>query len=129
MQVAQEYLGEVDERVTRMATALPGGTSLRGGTCGILLGALAALGLKYGTIHREDRSRCKELSIRTYDFFRQLTGRRYASVDCRDISGVDFTDSEEARRYIGSEAQKRCAELLVDTVRFMLQLLDDRSNG
>ena len=55
VQVAQEYLGEVDERITRMATILPGGSSLRGGTCGILLGALASVGLKYGSIDRKER--------------------------------------------------------------------------
>ena len=41
VQVAQEYIGEVDERITRMATALPGGGSLRGGTYGWGRGEMA----------------------------------------------------------------------------------------
>ncbi|RJQ64019.1 MAG: C_GCAxxG_C_C family protein [Desulfobacteraceae bacterium] len=126
MQVAQEYLGEVDERITRLATALPGGSALRGGTCGILLGAMVAIGLRYGSVDREGRDLCKALGIRTFDFFRELTRERFGSVDCRGISGFDFTDSEEARKYIGSEAQKWCGELLVNTVCFLLPLLDNR---
>ena len=125
MQVAQEYLGEVDERVTRMVTVLPGGLTLRGGTCGILLGALGAVGLKYGSIKRDERVLCNKLGLRTHDFFWTITRERFGSTDCRDISGCNFTNSEEARAYLGSKAQDRCAEILVDTLRFILPLLDN----
>jgi C_GCAxxG_C_C family probable redox protein len=125
VQVAQEYLGEVDERITRMATALPGGGSLRGGTCGILLGALAAVGLKYGSVIRNERKQSNKLGLQVHDSFLALTQKRYGSTDCRDISGCDFNNPEEAETYNGSEAQKRCAELLADTVRFVLPLLED----
>ena len=125
MQVAQEYLGEVDELITRMVTTLPGGGALRGGTCGILLGALVAVGLKYGSVIRDERKQSKELGLHVHDSFLTLTQKRYGSTDCRDISGCDFNNSEEAKAYHGSEAQKRCAELLADTVRFVLPLLDD----
>ena len=124
MQVAQEYLGEVDERITRMATILPGGLTLRGGTCGILLGALAAVGLKYGSIKREERHLSGKLGLRVHDFFQELTRSEFGTTDCRDISSCDFTNLNEARAYIGSKTQDRCAELLVDTVRFLLPLLD-----
>ena len=125
MQVAQEYLGEVDERITRMATILPGGLTLRGGTCGILLGALAAVGLKYGSVIRKERGLSGKLGLRVYDFFQELTRDRFGTTDCRDISHCDFTKPEEARAYIGSKAQDRCAELLADTIRFLLPLLDN----
>ncbi len=125
MQVAQEYLGEVDERITRMATILPGGLTLRGGTCGILLGALAAVGLKYGSVIRKERGLSGKLGLRVYDFFQELTRDRFGTTDCRDISHCDFTKPEEARAYIGSKAQDRCAELLADTICFVLPLLDN----
>ena len=125
MQVAQEYLGEVDERITRMVTILPGGLTLRGGTCGILLGALAAVGLKYGSVIRKERGLSGKLGLRVYDFFQELTRDRFGTTDCRDISHCDFTKPEEARAYIGSKAQDRCAELLADTIRFLLPLLDN----
>ena len=125
MQVAQEYLGEVDERITRMVTILPGGLTLRGGTCGILLGALAAVGLKYGSVIRKERGLSGKLGLRVYDFFQELTRDRFGTTDCRDISHCDFTKPEEARAYIGSKAQDRCAELLADTICFVLPLLDN----
>ena len=125
MQVAQEYLGEVDERITRMVTVLPGGLSLRGGTCGILLGALGAVGLKYGSVKRDERGLSKKLALRVHDFFQSITRERFGTIDCRDISGCDFTKPEEARAYIGSKAQDTCADLLVDTLRFLLPLLDN----
>jgi hypothetical protein len=124
VQVAQEYLGELDPRITRMVTVLPGGTALRGGTCGILLGALAAVGLKYGSLKREERSLCKSLGIQVHDFFHHLTRGRFGTINCSDISHCDFTKPEEAQAFIGSEAQHRCAGLVVDTVRFLLPLLD-----
>lgn len=99
MQVAQEYLGEVDERITRMATALPGGLGLRGGTCGILVGALGAIGLKYGSVKRSERQLCGNLSLRVYDFFQELTRKKYGTINCRDISHCDFTKPEEASAF------------------------------
>ena len=125
MQVAQEYLGEVDERITRMVTVLPGGLTLRGGTCGILLGALAAVGLKYGSVKRAERDVSSKLGLRVHDFFQALTRGEFGTTDCRDISGCDFTKPEEAQAYKDSEAQHRCAALLSDTVDFVLPLLDD----
>ena len=124
MQVAQEYMGEVDERITRMATILPGGSSLRGGTCGILSGALASVGLKYGSIKREERGLSGKLGLQVHDFFQELTRSEFGTTDCRDIACCDFTNPKKAKAYIGSKAQDRCAELLVDTVRFLLPLLD-----
>ena len=125
MQVAQEYLGEVDERITRMATALPGGLGLRGGTCGILVGVLGAIGLKYGSVKRSERQLCGKLSLRVYDFFQELTRKKYGTINCRDISHCDFTKPEEASAFLGSAAQQECAALLLDTLRFVLPLLDD----
>ena len=125
MQVAKEYLGEVDERVTRMATVLPGGLNLRGGTCGILLGALGAVGLKYGSVNRSERQLCGKLGLRVHDFFQELTRKRYDTINCRDISHCDFTKPEEASAFLGSAAQQECGALLADTLRFVLPLLDD----
>ncbi len=129
MQVAQEYLGEVDERITRLATALPGGRALRGGTCGILLGALAAVGLKYGSVKRTERELCGNLGVRVYDFFQELTREKYGTVNCRDISHCDFTNPQEASAYLGSTAQKECAVLLMETLGFVLPLLKDPAGG
>ncbi len=127
MQVAQEYLGEVDERITRMATVLPGGLNLRGGTCGILLGALGAIGLKFGSVKRGERKICGQLGVRVHDFFQELTREKYGTINCRDISHCDFTKPEEASAYLGSDAQQGCAALLVETVRFVLPLLDGQA--
>jgi C_GCAxxG_C_C family probable redox protein len=118
-------MGEVDERITRMATVLPGGLGLRGGTCGILLGGLAAVGLRYGSTKRSERKRCGELALRVHDFFQELTRKEFGTINCRDISCCDFTNPEKAKAFIGSKAQDRCAVLLADTLRFVLPLLDD----
>jgi len=125
VQVAQEYMGEVDARITRMATVLPGGLNLRGGTCGILQGGLVAVGLKYGSTERSERKRCGELGLRVHDLFQELTRQEFGSINCRDISCCDFTNPEEANGYIGSNAQNRCAVLLADTLRFVLPMLDE----
>jgi hypothetical protein len=124
VQVAQEYMGEVDERITRMATLLPGATTMRGGTCGILIGAIASVGLKYGSVIREERDLAGKLGLRVNDFFQELTREKYGTTDCRDISCLDFTDPEEAKAYIGSQAQRECAGLLAETLLFLLPLLD-----
>jgi hypothetical protein len=129
VQVAQEFLGEVDPRITRMVTVLPGGLTLRGGTCGILLGALAAVGLKYGSVKREERALCNKRGIQIHDFFRELTRIRFGTINCFGISHCDFTKPDEAQAYIGSDAQHRCAALLGDTLDFLLPMLDKGDIG
>jgi hypothetical protein len=129
VQAAQEYIGEVDERITRMATVLPGGTTMRGGTCGILTGAIASVGLKYGSVIRKERVLASKLGLRVNDFFRELTREEYGTTDCRDISCCDFTNPEEAKAFKGSKAQHDCAKLVVETMRFLLPLLDDPKAG
>ena len=117
-------MGDVNDRITRMATILPGGSSLRGGACGILLGALASVGLKFGSVKREERGLSAKLGLKVHDFFQELTRSEFGSTDCRDISCCDFTNPKEAKAYIGSKAQDRCAVLLTDTIHFLLPLLD-----
>jgi hypothetical protein len=124
VQVAQEYMGDVDERITRMSTILPGGSTLRGGVCGILLGAVAAVGLKYGSVKRDGRGVSSKLGVSVNDFFAELTKEKYGTTDCRDIAKCDFNNPEEAKAFKGTEAQHNCAGLLADTVRFVLPLLD-----
>jgi hypothetical protein len=129
VQVAQEYLGGADERITRLATALPGGLGLRGGTCGILLGALGAVGLKHGSVKRSERQACGKVSLQVFDFFQELTRKKYGTVNCRDISGCDFTKPEQAAAFLGSAAQRECADLLAETLKFVLPLLDGAAEG
>jgi hypothetical protein len=124
VQAAQEYMGKVDDRITRMSTVLPGGTTMRGGTCGILIGAIASMGLKYGSIVRNERALSGKLGLQINDFFAELTREKYGTTNCRDISCCDFTNPEEAKAFKGSQAQHDCAGLLVETMRFLLPIID-----
>ena len=83
------------------------------------------MGLKYGSIKRKERGLSGKLGLQVHDFFRELTRREFGTIDCRDISCCDFTKPKEAKAYIGSKEQDRCAELLADTMRFVLPLLDN----
>ena len=85
--------------------------------------------LSNGSLKREERQLCGTLGLRVNDFFEELTREKYGTTNCRDIAGCDFTKPEEARAYVGSPAQDGCAGLLVDTVRFVLPLLDDPKAG
>jgi hypothetical protein len=125
VQAAQEYMGEADENITRMATILPGASTLRGGVCGILLGAVASVGLKYGSIKREERGNNGKLGPLVHDFFEELTKDRYGTINCRDIAKCDFTNPTEANAFAGTPEQHQCAGLLAETIRFLLPILDN----
>ena len=107
-----EELGIENPMVVRAAGALHGGmmSSL---TCGIHVGGLMVLGLLMG---RENLAQGLEglmpVSVPAHELVTRLT-RTLGSHSCKDLTGVDFADMNQAMNFYITGENKKCIDRVV----------------
>lgn len=108
-----------------------GGIAASGGPCGILVGGLALLGSILGKElpeQKDDRNLWKMCSTYYRRFADEVVGA-VGSVNCRDITGCDWSDAEQTRAYYRGEGVKRCAENAGKAARILGEILEDFLEG
>jgi len=98
-----QQLGVQQAVVPGIATAFGGGIGGTGSVCGALVGAVMAIGIRYG---RRDPS---EKDARAYALTQELRRRFEAEmghVDCRDLTGMDLSTPEGVKRFYGSDVPR-----------------------
>ena len=119
----QEFLGKVDQAAVRLMSGFGGGIGGTGSVCGAIIGAVAALSMRYGrgaAQEREDR-RLFPLSAEVY---RRFGTEIETSHLCRDITGVDFADPAQVQAFRASpEKTGRCMRLVARTAELVCEML------
>jgi C_GCAxxG_C_C family probable redox protein len=120
-----EEFGIDDPMVLRAAGGMHGGmvSSL---TCGIVSGGMMVLGLLIG---REDLEEGMDgifpIVVPGQDLVERLQ-KRLGSTSCKEISGVDFTDLEQAMKFISSGENAQCFDHVAvgaeEIARFLQEL-------
>lgn len=98
-----QQLGVQEAVVPGIATAFGGGIGGTGSVCGALVGAVMAIGIRYG---RRDPS---ERDARAYALTQELRRRFEAEmghVDCRELTGMDLSTPEGVKRFYGSDVPR-----------------------
>jgi len=99
-----QQLGVQQAVVPGIATAFGGGIGGTGSVCGALVGAVMAIGIRYG---RRDPS---EKDARAYALTQELRRRFEAEmghVDCRELTGMDLSTPEGVKRFYASDVPRR----------------------
>lgn len=110
----KEYLGieEKDPIIPRIATGLAGGVGRSGDShCGVLFGAVMAIGLKYG---RED-AKDKEAVLKTYEKVQQFWDRfekEFGSRDCKTLIGFNLADQEQYKKWMETGGREKCTAMI-----------------
>jgi C_GCAxxG_C_C family probable redox protein len=89
---APQY-GLTDELAVKISAPFGGGMSRQGNVCGAVSGALMVIGLARGSVDPKD----KQLVYRLGEEFIQRFESGHTSVLCRDLLGLDLSDSEQAQ--------------------------------
>ena len=112
--------GVEPETAKAMARAFGGGVARLGGTCGAISGALMVLGmLEDGT---DDEAAAKERTYeRTREFFRRFE-ERHGATDCRNLLGLDLSDSDE---YAEAKERDLFRTVCPDFVRHATDIIED----
>jgi len=115
-----------DQNLVRAMTALGGGIASQGGACGALTGAIAFLGSVFGRDEpetRDDRLVWKA-SHEFYKRFEAEVTEKWGSINCRDITGVDWSDREQARAFYKGEGKFACADSTGKAAKILGEVLE-----
>ncbi len=124
--VGQEKLGKGNDDVIRAMGAFGGGLGGNGEVCGALAGGLAVLGLRYSRAHSDEKENpqmwadAQELVRR----FRDEVVNQGGTINCRDISCVDWTDREQAKEFYKGDKVKKCIRIVGDTAMLVGEMLE-----
>ncbi len=119
-----DVFGRREPMVLRAATAFTAGmfSSL---TCGIHAGGIIVLGLVAG---REDITDGLDGLLPVVQPAQEMVrriNRRIGGHDCREMTGVDFTDLEQAMAYHGSPAAEECTRRIHDGAEEIARVLSE----
>lgn len=117
-------LGLPQETALKIAAAFGGGMGRTGEVCGVVSGALMAIGLKHGATVGED----KAAKDKTYALAREFMERFesvHANVRCSDLLGCD-AGTEEGRQWAKERGlfETLCPRLVGDAVDIASELLE-----
>jgi len=103
----KEELGIDTALIPRIATPFGGGMGRRGALCGVVSGALMALGILTGRdTAAASTDPAFEATASLLDGFRE----KFGSIDCRDLTGFDLTSRAELKAFYRTKVkEKRCS--------------------
>lgn len=127
-QVVAEYFAEdmgLSVETARKVAACYGGGCGVGVTCGAVVGALMALGMKYGQYDAEHMEQKKIMSEKRAAFFEAFS-KEYGSPLCRDLLGFDLSIPEERQQVLEAGTMMTlCPRIVSDTIRMTEDLLQE----
>jgi C_GCAxxG_C_C family probable redox protein len=104
-----------------------GGIGGSGGPCGILVGGIALLGSLLGkeTPEEKDDRNLWKLVAAYYRRFQGEVLEGAGSVNCRDITGCDWSDPAQTKAYYKGEGALRCAANAGKAARILGEILEE----
>lgn len=114
---AEKY-GLPESEANRLASCFGGGSGI-GETCGAVIGALAAIGLRYGHCGPDDMEQRNEMMIRRAAFIEAWKAKR-GSCMCRELLGYDVSKPDELQIILDKGLMMDlCPELVLDAVEIL----------
>ena len=130
---SQAVFGEFAEqlgldRQTAMRIAAPfGGGMWHGETCGCVVGALMALGLKYGQGDSPDATKKQAMLEKKAQFEAAFTANRGSCI-CKEILGYDLSKPEEMAKVLEENLfEKICCNCVVEACQILSGLMNDEA--
>ena len=106
--------------------AFGGGLGGNGEVCGAVVGALAALGLKFSRA-REEEKEDPRMWAYTHELlkrFREEIVKNHASILCGEIARVDWKNREQVKSFYKGDKVLECGRIVGDTARLTGELLE-----
>ena len=124
--MGQKKLGITDNSLVRGGAPLGGGIALRGGICGALTGGIVLLGSLLGKEEPEkmDDPTMGKACNEFYKRFENEVVGQLGSVNCRDITGVDWRDPEQVKAFREGEGRIQCVNNTGKAARILGDILE-----
>jgi C_GCAxxG_C_C family probable redox protein len=111
----------------KFATAFGAGIARHGGICGCLAGAAVAVGLAVGRVSSDDQD-SKELVYAIVNAIFESFAARLHTVECRELTGIDFSDREHLRDALSRVHSQICCPLVSFTSELTVSQLEAIKN-
>ena len=123
--VLEHYAGELEmtpEAADRAAAAFGGGMGM-GETCGAVIGAMIALGMKYGH-YREDKMEQKDVMNAKRAEFLGAFLEKYPSCSCKELLKYDISKPEELEKILEEGLLfDFCPQVVVDVTEILDKMM------
>jgi C_GCAxxG_C_C family probable redox protein len=110
--------------------AFGGGLGGNGDRCGALIGALAVMGLRFGRGGEDEKGDVPTMfrySGELFTRFREEIVKNHSGINCRDVTGVDWTKPEQVQAFFKGEKFVECQRIVGDTAKLTGELLERRT--
>ena len=125
--MGQEKLGCQAPDAVKAVGAYGGGIASSGGTCGILLGGVAAVSLLHSRSNLEEKEnpRLWGAGHKLVREFEKLC-EPYGGINCRDIARLNWGDRDAVKDYYSNPESRRkiCMELVGEFARILGEVLE-----
>jgi C_GCAxxG_C_C family probable redox protein len=112
------FLRFESSNIPRMATGFGGGMGRSKNLCGAVTGAVIAFGLLAG---RDQPTDSKDFCYRAVTDFLAEFGRHFGSINCFELTGLDFNDPAGQEVYRQRIHAERCTHYVRYAVRCVLE--------
>lgn len=110
-----------EQQCIRMGAAFVGGMANTQGTCGAVTGALMVIG---GYFYNPERPEITVEIVNQYaQTFFNLFMDKYKHLNCRDLSGTDFSDAAAKEKAKAEGMYENCKELIKDSCFIVEEML------
>ena len=117
-----DKLGISREEANRAAAAFGGGMGI-GATCGAVVGAMIALGMKYGHFYENDMTQKDIMNSKRAEFIAAFD-EKYGSCACRELLGHDLSVPGEFEKVLEEGLLfDFCPQVVTDTLKILEDLL------
>ncbi|MFZ6021188.1 MAG: ketose-bisphosphate aldolase [Chloroflexota bacterium] len=117
-----EREGFYSDAAMKFQSLLGGGICNQGGMCGALFGGLAVIAARQSSVQGADRisrSQANSSGTKLIDAF----NRRHSSVYCIDLTGTNFQDAEQVKRFVENNVvEKACLPALMSVTDWLLEM-------
>jgi C_GCAxxG_C_C family probable redox protein len=117
-------LGSENEIIPRIAFGFAGGIGQTGSVCGAVAGAVMAISLN---VERGESMQGGGRALEVVAKFRRRFEAEMRSIECRELTGADFTTEEGIEAYMRSDTPKRvCFPAVGLAYRLVKELLREQ---
>jgi len=119
-------MGMKEQGLLRGMASMAGGIAYSGGACGALTGAIVFLGSLLGKDdpEKKDDPNLQKACREFYKKFQDEVMAEWGSVNCRDITGVDWKDPVQMKAFRREGGRLRCANSTGKAARILGEILE-----
>jgi len=114
----KECFGIDSPLLPRVAAGFGGGFGLKGSICGVLMGSIMAVGMKFGRNDIHDTQALQTVNTKVQKLLQRFD-TEFGSRNCHELAGYRLEDQEQFKKWVESGGVKRCNAMLRRTVQVL----------